>query len=141
LARGAKGKFDVRLELEVNSVDHIVSYDVACQYHVHVVTRFEKWFPDLAPIVKSMRWVVPALHVRGHQSSCIYGYSAAYMQATGHFHGETAEQYWPELNQIGPLVRQMNNGRRQDTVSSHHGDWNYKKMAKMGACMKNDGIS
>jgi hypothetical protein len=79
-----------------------------------------------------MRWGVPALHVQGHQESCIYLFGTAYMECAAHFHGETAEQYWSELNQLGPHVRQMNNGHRQDTLINHHGDWNYKKLAKIG---------
>ncbi|KAJ6513753.1 hypothetical protein C8R47DRAFT_1286610 [Mycena vitilis] len=139
LISGVKGQFTIKLELEIDSVDRVLSYDIACQYHVNIKKRFEnESLKDLLPLVSSMRWAVPALHVRGHQSSCIYAYSAAYMEATGHFHGETAEQYWPELNQIGPLVRQMNNGHRQDTVILHHGDWNFKKMAKMVAALVAD---
>jgi hypothetical protein len=52
------------------------------------------------------------------------------MEATGHFHGETAEVYWVELNQIGTQVTQQSGGHRQDTIMMHHNDWNDKKMAK-----------
>ena len=133
MAAGSKGKFKLDLQMDIESIDRVMSYDVACQYHVNIVPRFERSFPDLVPIVKKMRWAVPALHIQGHQASCMYSFSTAYMEATGHFHGETAEQYWPELNQIGPKVRQMNYGHRQDTVINHHNDWNHKKMAKIGA--------
>ncbi|KAJ7872006.1 hypothetical protein B0H14DRAFT_2344918 [Mycena olivaceomarginata] len=69
---------------------------------------------------------------QGHQDSCSYLFGTAYMECVGHFHGESAEQYWPESNQLGPHVRQMNNGHRQDTMINHHGDWNYKKTAQIG---------
>ncbi|KAJ6529952.1 hypothetical protein DFH09DRAFT_1093763 [Mycena vulgaris] len=131
MAGGVKGKFSLELQLETGTVDRVVSYDIACQYHVKVVERFRLSFPDLVPLVEKMRWAVPAVHVQGHQDGCIYEYSTAYMIATGHFHGETAEQYWPELNQIGPKVWQMNYGHRQDTIINHHNDWNHKKMAKI----------
>jgi hypothetical protein len=64
----------------------------------------------------------------------MYLYGTDYTECIGHFHGETAEHYWPEQNQIGPHVRQMNNGHRQDTLNDHQGDWNWKKFAKMSAC-------
>ncbi|KAJ7457683.1 hypothetical protein FB451DRAFT_1183008, partial [Mycena latifolia] len=101
-------------------------------YSVNIVERFEANddLKHLVPIIKRMRFSVPALHVQGHKLGCLYAYSTAYMLATTHFHGETAEHYWPELNQIGPQTRQMNGGHRQDTIINHHGDWNYKKMAK-----------
>lgn len=62
----------------------------------------------------------------------MYRYSTNYMPSSGHFHGETAEYYWPELNQVGAFTRQMNNGHRHDTINDHHGDWNWKKITKMG---------
>ncbi|KAJ7844019.1 hypothetical protein B0H14DRAFT_2248006, partial [Mycena olivaceomarginata] len=82
-------------------IDQVTTYDIACEYFINLEERFRKSFPDLVPMVKRMRW--------------------------GDFHGETAEQYWPEANQLGPHVRQMNNGHRQDTMINHHGDWNHKK--------------
>ncbi|KAJ7695551.1 hypothetical protein B0H14DRAFT_2650538 [Mycena olivaceomarginata] len=90
---------------------------------------------DLVPIVKKLRWAVPALHIQGHQEDCMYKFATSYMMATGHFHGETAEHYWPELNQIGTQVTQMNGGRRQDVITLNHNDWNFKKMAKSFALL------
>ncbi|KAJ7488488.1 hypothetical protein B0H11DRAFT_1912979 [Mycena galericulata] len=138
------GDLNVEIILEMESIDRIMSYDIACQYHIHVVSRFKQSFPDLAGIVENMRWAVPLVHVQGHQAGCISAYSSTFMLAAGHFHGETAEQYWPELNQIGPKVRQMNYGHRQDTVINHHGDWNQKKMSKIVVSLideLNDGKS
>jgi hypothetical protein len=123
---------EVELKLESEGIDQVVSYDIACQYSVKLVERFSKSFPDLVPIVEKIHWAIPALHVQGHQDGCIYVYSTAYMKCTGHFHGETAEHYWPELNQIGPQVRQQNGGHRHDTVINNHNDWNHKKMTKIG---------
>ncbi|KAJ7018652.1 hypothetical protein C8F04DRAFT_1198692 [Mycena alexandri] len=118
-------------------VDHILSYDAICQYSVNVADRFKAndQLKDLAPIVKRMRFSIPFLHVQGHQEGCIYAFSTAYMLGTTHFHGETAEQYWPELNQIGPQTRQMNGGHRHDTIINHHSHWNYTKMSKAVALL------
>ena len=127
-----KDSFKVKLRIEVDDVDEVATYDIACEYFIHLEERFEAHFPDLVPLIKRMRWGVPALHVQGHQESCTYLFGTAYMECVGHFHGETAEQYWPEANQLGPHVRQMNNGHRQDTMINHHGDWNYKKTMQMG---------
>jgi hypothetical protein len=123
---------DPGLHAEQEDIDRISSYDCNCQYSVHVVKRFEKSFPDIAHLIRRTRWSIPALHVQGHKEDCLYNFSTAYMPCVGHFHGETAEFYWPEANQLGPHVRQMNNGHRQDTLIDHHGDWNWKKTMKMG---------
>ncbi|KAJ2913528.1 hypothetical protein MD484_g6884, partial [Candolleomyces efflorescens] len=53
------------------------------------------------------------------------------------FHGETAEQYWAELNQLGPQIRQMNHGRRHDTIINSHNHWNSKKVENMSRSLKN----
>ncbi|KAF8189627.1 hypothetical protein K438DRAFT_2019047 [Mycena galopus ATCC 62051] len=138
IARAPLTDLSIEFQLETSSVDRVVSYDIACQYSVNLKKRFEHSFPDLLPIIERLRWTIPALHVQGHHAVCMYAYAAAYKLATGHFHGETAEQYWPELNQIGPKVRQMNYGHRQDTIINHHNDWNHKKMIKMVAALEAD---
>jgi Kyakuja-Dileera-Zisupton transposase len=123
---------DKAIQEEEADIDHITSYDSNCQYCVNVLERFIKSFPDLADHIRRTRWSIPALHVQGHKEECLYNFATAYMPCVGRFHGETTEVAWPELNQLGPHVRQMNNGHRQDTLIDHYGDWNWKKTMKMG---------
>jgi hypothetical protein len=130
--RKPREKFTFKFQAEIGDLDEAATYDIACEYVVNLVSRFEKHFPDQLQSVKKMRWGVPALHVQGHQDSCTYLFGTAYMECVGHFHGETAEHYWPEANQLGPHVRQMNLGHRQDTIINHHGDWNHKKTMHLG---------
>jgi hypothetical protein len=63
----------------------------------------------------------------------MYLYAACYKMGIGHFHAVGTEQYWSENNQLGPQTRQMNKGHRQDKITVHHGDWNWKKLTKIGA--------
>ncbi|KAF7371487.1 CxC2 domain-containing protein [Mycena venus] len=114
--------FTFKLQIEIDDVDHAATYDIAYELES----------------IKKMRWGVPALHVQGHQDSCTYLFGTAYMECVGHFHGETAEHYWPEANQLGPHVRQMNLGHRQDTIINHHGDWNHKKTMKIASDLAED---
>ncbi|KAF8157650.1 hypothetical protein K438DRAFT_2073948 [Mycena galopus ATCC 62051] len=131
-------EFAIVLRFEVDDIDKVTTYDIACEYFINLEMRFEKHFKDLVDDVKSIRWGVPSLHVQGHQDSCNYLFGTAYMECVGHFHGETAEHYWPEANQLGPHVRQMNNGHRQDTLLIHHVDWNHKKTMKLAVTLAND---
>ncbi|KAK7029348.1 hypothetical protein R3P38DRAFT_2934972 [Favolaschia claudopus] len=131
-------KFEFKLQIEVKDVDEAATYDIACEYIINLPSRFEQQFPDLADTVKKIRWGVPALHVQGHQDSCTYLFGTAFMECVAHFHGETAEHYWPESNQLGPHTRQMNLGHRQDTLIAHHGDWNHKKTAKIAFDLAED---
>ncbi|KAJ7495577.1 hypothetical protein FB451DRAFT_1164304 [Mycena latifolia] len=130
--------FEFKLQIEVDDIDEVSTYDIACEYLVNLESRFQKYFSDQVGSIKKMRWGVPALHVQGHQESCTYLFGTAYMECIGHFHGESAEHYWPEANQLGPHVRQMNLGHRQDTMINHHGDWNYKKMMKIAVDLAED---
>ncbi|KAJ7601509.1 hypothetical protein DFH06DRAFT_1352712 [Mycena polygramma] len=131
-------EFSFKLQIEIDDVDEVATYDIACEYVVNLEKRFKKYFPDQLSSIKKMRWGVPALHVQGHQDSCTYLFGTGYMECIGHFHGETAEHYWPEANQLGPHVRQMNLGHRQDTMINHHGDWNYKKTMKIASDLAED---
>lgn len=111
--------------------DDVTTYDNACNYSIHVVDRFEENHPDMAGRIRRMRWGVPAVHIYNHKEDCEYLFGTAYMEHVGHFHGETAEHYWPSANKVGAHVQHMNNGHRQDTLNDHHGDWNWKKVQKM----------
>ncbi|KAJ7656586.1 hypothetical protein B0H17DRAFT_1213791 [Mycena rosella] len=109
---------DVQFRLALDAIDQVVTYDIACEYYAKIKARFRA-SPDLADVaemVDRIRWGIPALHVTGHKADCTYLFGTAYMDCVGHFHGETAEAYWPSANRIGGHARQMNNGHRQDTL-------------------------
>ncbi|KAK6996204.1 CxC2 domain-containing protein [Favolaschia claudopus] len=133
-----RGKMTFELRFEIDDVDEMATYDIACEYTIHLESRIAKNFPDVLVKVKKMRWGVPSLHIQGHQEDCMYKYGTAYLSCVGHLHGETAEQWWPEANQLGPHVRQMNNGHRQDTIIDHQNDWNYKKTAGIGEMLASE---
>ncbi|KAK6984264.1 hypothetical protein R3P38DRAFT_3332856 [Favolaschia claudopus] len=136
--RRPKDDFEFKLEIEVNDVDEAATYDIACEYGCGPNFFWPQPYVDLADTIKKIRWGVPALHVNGHQDSCTYLFGTAYMECIAHFHGETAEHYWPESNQLGPHTRQMNLGHRQDTIIAHHGDWNHKKTSKIAFDLAED---
>lgn len=115
-----------------SETNDVTTYDNSCNYSVHVVSRFEQYFADVAPLVAKIRWGIPAVHIGNHKEDCNYVYNTAYMDGAAHFHGETAEQYWPHINKVGSHVQHMRNGHRQDTLNDHHGDWNWKKTQGLG---------
>jgi hypothetical protein len=112
--------------------DHLFSYDNSCGYSVNAVDRFLEHFPEEAEFIQRMHWLIPLLHIQNHQDNCTYNFSCAYTEGACHFHGETAEMTWVELNQLAPQTRQMNNGHRQDTIIDHHSHWNWTKTSNMG---------
>ena len=113
-------------------VDRVLSYDINCGYSIYALDRFEEQFPEDVDFIAGMRWLIPLLHVQNHRDNCTYLFSSAYVESVGHFHGETAEQTWVELNQLAGQTHQMNNGHHQDTIINHHSYWNWSKTAIMG---------
>ncbi|KAK1230695.1 hypothetical protein PQX77_006210 [Marasmius sp. AFHP31] len=108
--------------------DHVCSYDSMCSFCKKITQRWRKHHPEFIPIIEKMRWVIPTCHCCNHVEGCDYLYSSAFKPCTAHFHAETAEYYWPNLNAIAPALRQMNPGRRHDTIIQNHGDWNWRKV-------------
>ncbi|KAF4609782.1 hypothetical protein D9613_011934 [Agrocybe pediades] len=119
----------------LNNVDFLFSYDISCAYNINITKRFQERFPDLTPAVRRFRFVVPLVHIHNHKENCMYLYSSSYTECAGHFHGETAEFEWPEVNQLAPQTRQMNEGARQDALIGLHGDWNLKKVVNMSTLL------
>ncbi|KAF9548461.1 hypothetical protein CPC08DRAFT_729506 [Agrocybe pediades] len=118
-----------------SNIDFLFSYDISCAYGVNISKRFEGRFPDLAPVIKWFQFLVPLVHIHNHKENCMYLYSSSYTECTGHLHGETAETEWPEVNQLVPQARQMNEGARQDIYITLHGDWNLKKVLNMATLL------
>ncbi|KAF8955089.1 hypothetical protein BDZ97DRAFT_1968746 [Flammula alnicola] len=114
------------------------SYDIACGFSVNAASRFEEKFPEELDFIEGMTWLIPLVHVQNHKDNCTYLFSSAYIKGAGHFHGETAEMPWVELNQLAPQTRQMNNGHRQDTIIDHHSHWNWAKTSNMAATLYNE---
>ncbi|KAF8883358.1 hypothetical protein CPB84DRAFT_1750702 [Gymnopilus junonius] len=95
---------------------------------------------DVADVIRLARWLIPLIHVQNHKDDCMYCFSSAYKPNAGHFHGETAEHFWPTGNQLGSQTRQMNAGHCHDTLIDHFGDWNYKKTINLSNALYNDLI-
>ncbi|KAJ8096384.1 hypothetical protein PM082_011546 [Marasmius tenuissimus] len=111
---------------------HLPADGAMCSFCKKIMDRWRKHHPEFVPIIEKMRWVIPACHCRNHVEGCDYLYSSAFKPCTGHFHAETAEYYWPNLNAIAGACRQMNPGRRHDAIIQNHGDWNWRKLVGIG---------
>lgn len=111
----------------------VIAYDSACSYAVNVVDRFKKHLPEtLADVIARTTFTIDALHVQNHTDKCMYLYSASYKEGMGRFSAIGSEQFWAESNQIGPQIRQMNPGHREDKLTIFITDSNWKKTVKLG---------
>ena len=108
------------------------TYDVACQYQIHLKERFVKNIPPLADIIDLILMLVPKKHLDGHKDHCKYRFSLNYTDGVGRGTGEGIEQSWSESKQSGGSTRQMNHGHRHDTLNDLHSYWNWNKLRSQG---------
>jgi hypothetical protein len=110
----------------------VETYDVACQYYIHLKKRFQENIPDLADLIDLIHLLVPKKHLDGHKDHCKYRFSLNYTDGVGRGHGEGIEQSWSESKQSGESTRQMNHGHRHDTLTDFHNYWNWNKLRSQG---------
>ena len=115
----------------INSAGYMTSYDMSCSYSVNMQKRFRDRFPDGATAISKFTFLIPLVHVNNHKENCVYKYSCSYTANAGHFHGETAEHEWAEMNQVASQTRQMNTGQRHDVFIDHANDWGWEKTKQM----------
>lgn len=113
-------------------VQHIVlTYDIACQYYIHLVERFTNpkfEFPErVKAAVHRIVMFVPKLHLKGHKDDCQYRWSLNFTCCTGRVHGEGIEGSWGEAKQAGGSTKEMNAGHRHDVLNDFQIDWNWCK--------------
>lgn len=108
----------------------VLAYDIGCQYSVNLVSRFQQQFPSMN--IADLIILIGKMHVQSHVPECQWRYSFNYTDFVGQMDGEEAERFWSESNQIAGSTKQMNPGRRMDTLDDHIRDWNRRKMQNLG---------
>ena len=95
----------------------VLSYDIACQFSKNLVERIKKLPPMLRfeVVALSMRFVIPKLHILGHQMSCQLLYNLAYLLGMARTDGESVERGWAHLGPLATSLRQMGPGSAADT--------------------------
>ena len=94
-----------------------------------------KIFPQdevLSNSVKYIRFLVPKFHLPAHVEACNLAYSFNLTKGVGRTDGEAPERGWANINPAAQSTKEMGPGSRRDTLDDHFGDWNWKKITKMG---------
>ncbi|TRM60680.1 hypothetical protein BD626DRAFT_549440 [Schizophyllum amplum] len=112
----------------------ILSYDIACQFSKNLVERIKLLPPLLRfePIARTMRFVIPKLHIHGHKLWCQLFFSFLYLFGGARTDGEGVERPWAHLGPLGTSLRQMGPGSAADTLEDHLGHWNWLKLVGLG---------
>ncbi|KAJ3717362.1 hypothetical protein C8R42DRAFT_724265 [Lentinula raphanica] len=116
----------------------VVSYDIACQWHKHVVERV-KSLPSLVACnlgLQKIKFVIPKLHIHGHQLGCQLKFSLNWLWGAGRTDGEGVERPWAHLGPMASSTRDMGPGSRHGTMNDHFGHWNWVKLIGLGALLR-----
>ncbi|PBK85148.1 hypothetical protein ARMGADRAFT_942468 [Armillaria gallica] len=107
------------------------SCDCTCQYSIKLIEQFKKDYPHLINEMQEPCFAIPLVHVHNHKDDYTYLFACIYSVCLTHFHGETAEHVWPELNALCGQLSQMNRGPHEELIVVHSGFWNHKKLIRM----------
>jgi len=94
-----------------------------------------KIFPPeegLSNSIQHIRYLVPKFHLPAHVEACNLGFSFNLTKGVGRTDGEAPERGWANINPAAQSTKEMGPGSRRDTLDDHFGDWNWKKIIKMG---------
>ncbi len=110
----------------------MVSYDIWCQYSIHLKTRMNARFPELGPVFANrVRGAIPKLHIYGHGENCQLNHSFTYSRYSGMTCGEGIESAWAEQNHAAGSTKEQSSGHRQDTLDDFNAYWNWSKLHRL----------
>lgn len=106
-------------------------YDVNCIYSVNLPKRITKGqYLNFRPGLNFIH-SIGMFHVHGHRDVCYARYAPRFIPGMGTPDGETLERLFSVLNRISTIARTMTLAHRSETLDSHMGDNNFKKMINM----------
>ncbi|KAF5384117.1 hypothetical protein D9615_003278 [Tricholomella constricta] len=111
-------------ESSSDSIELVVSYDIACQWSIHIWKRMEKYPKRLhldAEGRQHIVFLVPKFHLPAHVMACQTVFSFNYNWGVGRTDGEAPERGWSHINPVATSTREMGPGSRQDTLDDHFG--------------------
>ena len=94
-----------------------------------------KIFPPeeaLSNNVKLVLFLIPKFHLPEHIEACNLQYLFNLTKGIGRTDGEAPEWGWANINPAAQSTKEMGLGSWCDTLDNHFGDWNWKKMIKLG---------
>ncbi|KAJ2921594.1 hypothetical protein H1R20_g15500, partial [Candolleomyces eurysporus] len=112
----------------------LISYDIACQWFIHLLARIAQIDPS-CPLLQSdveIRFLVPKFHLPAHVPACRNRFAFMLTPGAGLGDGEAPERGWGELNPLATSTREMGPGTRRDTLDYHFGDYNWRKIIRLG---------
>ncbi|KAF7293465.1 hypothetical protein MIND_01124200 [Mycena indigotica] len=113
-----------------------MTYDIWCQFVIHLLDRFEEHFPQLREIISKIRGSIPKMHIHNHNQDCQLEWNLNWMLFVALTVGELIETAWAELNLTAGSTREMNDGNRHDSIDDFCGHWNWDKLVLMASALQ-----
>ncbi|KAJ7863782.1 hypothetical protein B0H14DRAFT_2574722 [Mycena olivaceomarginata] len=116
-----------------------VSYDIACQWSLHIWERMIKYQDETLTLDGRGRFftfLVPKFHLPAHIEACNLKYLFNLTPRVGQTDGEAPERGWANANPLARSTKEMGPGFRRDTLDDHFNDWNHKKIIALGYTMR-----
>jgi hypothetical protein len=105
-----------------------ISYDVMCQWSVHMMERVNgSHYLDI-PNNLELRLVIGLFHIHGHQDTCLARYSPSFIKGSRQIDSESIEVLWALLNEITRSTRGMSISHCQEVIDDHMNNSNWKKL-------------
>jgi hypothetical protein len=140
-----------------------ISYDIACQWRIHLLERAKKIegkrraveIPTRAEDVTAsgsqtdaappppmtnlgdfdIQFCLPVWHAQAHEVLCQTDNSLSYALGVGRTDGEGIERTWAVLNPVGFATKEMGEGGRHDAIENKIDHMNFEKNVNQGTCL------
>ncbi|KAK7026145.1 hypothetical protein R3P38DRAFT_2529348 [Favolaschia claudopus] len=117
----------------------VVSYDIACQWHIHLLERLTHYNDDALSMDgtgKFITFLVPKFHLPAHIEDCNLKFSFNLTRDVGQTDGEAPERGWADANPMARSTKEMGPGFRRDTLDDYFNDVNHKKIIALGYTLR-----
>jgi hypothetical protein len=110
------------------------SYDINCQWSIHVSDRLRSYPKDmqLSLTAEDVTFKIPKLHMQAHQPKCHPKYSLNYSLNVAQWDGEGIERRWSATNEAAGSAAEMSPGAHQEFLDDVLGFQNHKKVLNLG---------
>ncbi|KAF7967079.1 hypothetical protein HWV62_35917 [Athelia sp. TMB] len=108
----------------------VMSYDIVCQWSVHLWDRMLA-MPGYLQIDregKDFVFLVPKFHLPAHVQACQTSFSFNLTCGVGRTDGEAPERGWSNINPVSSSVKAMGPASYRETIDDHFGDWNHQRV-------------
>ncbi|KAJ7444081.1 hypothetical protein B0H11DRAFT_1747673 [Mycena galericulata] len=116
----------------------IISYDIVCQWWLHLLERLKQLPPlvRITIILEMFRFVIPKMHIHAHTLKCQILFSLNLVPGSGQTDGEGIERPWASIGAIATSTRVSGPGARHDALDDHWNFWNWLKTIGLPAILR-----